>query len=178
MAQFKLAKSSCTRYLFDSLSVLLTALYSFDSDWYLHTDLQAQVHMRCISQTKVVRILQFITKKSMEETVFVRARCKLSIDNKVIKACPSESQADIEGAVEPPSSILEADREEENEEVGNMNDVQRRSARWREEEDKDVEELSRHAHVANKPVKSPALTICRHLQYSTQSQGEDGRSYG
>ncbi|KAG2129401.1 uncharacterized protein EDB93DRAFT_1095484, partial [Suillus bovinus] len=39
-----------------------------------------------ISQTKAVRILHFITEKSVEEAMYARARYKLDIDDKVIQA--------------------------------------------------------------------------------------------
>ncbi len=61
-------------------------LYSFDSDWNPHADLQAQDRAHRIGQTKVVRILRFITEKSVEEAMFARARYKLDIDDKVIQA--------------------------------------------------------------------------------------------
>jgi ATP-dependent helicase STH1/SNF2 len=59
---------------------------SFDSDWNPHADLQAQDRAHRIGQTKVVRILRFITEKSVEEAMFARARYKLDIDDKVIQA--------------------------------------------------------------------------------------------
>ena len=62
------------------------AVYSFDSDWNPHADLQAQDRAHRIGQTKVVRILRFITEKSVEEAMFARARYKLDIDDKVIQA--------------------------------------------------------------------------------------------
>ena len=61
-------------------------LYSFNSDWNPHADLQAQDRAHRIGQTKVVRILRFITEKSVEEAMFARARYKLDIDDKVIQA--------------------------------------------------------------------------------------------
>lgn len=61
-------------------------LCSFDSDWNPHADLQAQDRAHRIGQTKVVRILRFITEKSVEEAMFARARYKLDIDDKVIQA--------------------------------------------------------------------------------------------
>lgn len=51
-----------------------------------HADLQAQDRAHRIGQTKVVRILRFITEKSVEESMFQRARYKLDIDDKVIQA--------------------------------------------------------------------------------------------
>lgn len=51
-----------------------------------HADLQAQDRAHRIGQTKVVRILRFITEKSVEEAMFSRARYKLDIDDKVIQA--------------------------------------------------------------------------------------------
>ena len=51
-----------------------------------HADLQAQDRAHRIGQTKVVRILRFITEKSVEEAMFARARYKLDIDDKVIQA--------------------------------------------------------------------------------------------
>jgi ATP-dependent helicase STH1/SNF2 len=61
-------------------------LYSFDSDWNPHADLQAQDRAHRIGQTKAVRILCFITEKNVEEAMYACARFKLNIDNKVIKA--------------------------------------------------------------------------------------------
>ena len=61
-------------------------LYSFDSDWNPHADLQAQDRAHRIGQTKAVRILRFITDKSVEEAMYSRARYKLDIDDKVIQA--------------------------------------------------------------------------------------------
>lgn len=65
---------------------LTTIIRSFDSDWNPHADLQAQDRAHRIGQTKVVRILRFITEKSVEEAMFARARYKLDIDDKVIQA--------------------------------------------------------------------------------------------
>ena len=48
--------------------------------------MQAQDRAHRIGQTKVVRILRFITEKSVEEAMFARARYKLDIDDKVIQA--------------------------------------------------------------------------------------------
>lgn len=58
----------------------------FDSDWNPHADLQAQDRAHRIGQTKAVRILRFITEKSVEEAMYARARFKLDIDDKVIQA--------------------------------------------------------------------------------------------
>jgi ATP-dependent helicase STH1/SNF2 len=58
----------------------------FDSDWNPHADLQAQDRAHRIGQTKAVRILRFITEKSVEEAMYARARYKLDIDDKVIQA--------------------------------------------------------------------------------------------
>lgn len=51
-----------------------------------HADLQAQDRAHRIGQTKAVRILRFITEKSVEEAMYARARYKLDIDDKVIQA--------------------------------------------------------------------------------------------
>ena len=64
----------------------LTLTCSFDSDWNPHADLQAQDRAHRIGQTKSVRILRFITEKSVEEAMYARARYKLDIDDKVIQA--------------------------------------------------------------------------------------------
>lgn len=48
--------------------------------------MQAQDRAHRIGQTKAVRILRFITEKSVEEAMFARARFKLAIDGKVIQA--------------------------------------------------------------------------------------------
>ena len=58
----------------------------YDSDWNPQADLQAMDRAHRIGQTKVVRILRFITEKSVEEAMFARARYKLDIDDKVIQA--------------------------------------------------------------------------------------------
>ena len=67
-------------------SLLNVTLHSFDSDWNPHADLQAQDRAHRIGQTKAVRILRFITDKSVEEAMYSRARFKLDIDDKVIQA--------------------------------------------------------------------------------------------
>lgn len=95
---------------------------SFDSDWNPHADLQAQDRAHRIGQTKVVRILRFITEKSVEEAMFARARYKLDIDDKVIQAGRFDNKSTQEEQEEFLRSILEADQEEENEEAGDMND--------------------------------------------------------
>ncbi|KAH9938975.1 P-loop containing nucleoside triphosphate hydrolase protein [Epithele typhae] len=94
----------------------------FDSDWNPHADLQAQDRAHRIGQTKVVRILRFITEKSVEEAMFQRARYKLDIDDKVIQAGRFDNKSTQEEQEEFLRSILEADQEEENEEAGDMND--------------------------------------------------------
>ncbi|THH30382.1 hypothetical protein EUX98_g3797 [Antrodiella citrinella] len=94
----------------------------FDSDWNPHADLQAQDRAHRIGQTKVVRILRFITEKSVEEAMFARARYKLDIDDKVIQAGRFDNKSTQEEQEEFLRLILEADQEEENEEAGDMND--------------------------------------------------------
>ena len=69
---------------------------SFDSDWNPHADLQAQDRAHRIGQTKVVRILRFITEKSVEEAMFARARYKLDIDDKVIQAGRFDNKSTVE----------------------------------------------------------------------------------
>ena len=114
---------------------------SFDSDWNPHADLQAQDRAHRIGQTKAVRILRFITEKSVEEAMYARARYKLDIDDKVIQAGRFDNKSTVEEQEEflvrdftvhtllvdllihiLQRSILEADQEEENEESGDMND--------------------------------------------------------
>ncbi|KAG2345939.1 hypothetical protein BDR05DRAFT_879535, partial [Suillus weaverae] len=46
----------------------------------------AQGHAHRIGQTKAVRILHFITEKSVKEAMHARAQYKLDIDDKVIQA--------------------------------------------------------------------------------------------
>ncbi|KAI0932898.1 hypothetical protein AcW1_000117 [Taiwanofungus camphoratus] len=94
----------------------------FDSDWNPHADLQAQDRAHRIGQTKVVRILRFITEKSVEEAMFARARFKLDIDDKVIQAGRFDNKSTQEEQEEFLRLILEADQEEENEEAGDMGD--------------------------------------------------------
>ncbi|KAI0296669.1 SNF2 family N-terminal domain-containing protein [Russula brevipes] len=94
----------------------------FDSDWNPHADLQAQDRAHRIGQTKSVRILRFITEKSVEEAMYARARYKLDIDDKVIQAGRFDNKSTQEEQEEFLRSILEADQEEENEEAGDMND--------------------------------------------------------
>ncbi|KAF8546993.1 hypothetical protein OG21DRAFT_1490621 [Imleria badia] len=94
----------------------------FDSDWNPHADLQAQDRAHRIGQTKAVRILRFITEKSVEEAMYARARYKLDIDDKVIQAGRFDNKSTVEEQEEFLRSILEADQEEENEEAGDMND--------------------------------------------------------
>ena len=118
---------------------------SFDSDWNPHADLQAQDRAHRIGQTKSVRILRFITEKSVEEAMYARARYKLDIDDKVIQAGRFDNKSTVEEQEEflvsildfhvwqwlirivlHQRSILEADQEEENEESGDMNDDESR----------------------------------------------------
>lgn len=73
--------SRCSSYLAN-----VSMFSSFDSDWNPHADLQAQDRAHRIGQTKAVRILRFITEKSVEEAMYARARYKLDIDDKVIQA--------------------------------------------------------------------------------------------
>ncbi|KAF9234947.1 SNF2 family N-terminal domain-containing protein [Melanogaster broomeanus] len=87
-----------------------------------HADLQAQDRAHRIGQTKAVRILRFITEKSVEEAMYARARYKLDIDDKVIQAGRFDNKSTVEEQEEFLRSILEADQEEENEEAGDMND--------------------------------------------------------
>jgi len=94
----------------------------FDSDWNPHADLQAQDRAHRIGQTKAVRILRFITEKSVEEAMYARARFKLDIDDKVIQAGRFDNKSTQEEQEEFLRSILEADQDEENEEAGDMND--------------------------------------------------------
>ncbi|KAH8108300.1 hypothetical protein DFH11DRAFT_1517083 [Phellopilus nigrolimitatus] len=47
---------------------------SSDSDWNPHADLQAQDRAHRIGQAKPVRILRFITEKSVEKAMYARAR--------------------------------------------------------------------------------------------------------
>ncbi|KAI5119788.1 hypothetical protein M0805_006586 [Coniferiporia weirii] len=94
----------------------------FDSDWNPHADLQAQDRAHRIGQTKSVRILRFITEKSVEEAMYARARYKLDIDDKVIQAGRFDNKSTQEEQEEFLRSILEADQEEDNEESGDMND--------------------------------------------------------
>ena len=61
-----------------------------------HADLQAQDRAHRIGQTKVVRILRFITEKSVEEAMFARARYKLDIDDKVIQAGRFDNKSTVE----------------------------------------------------------------------------------
>jgi ATP-dependent helicase STH1/SNF2 len=65
---------------------VLISMFSFDSDWNPHADLQAQDRAHRIGQTRAVLILRFITEKSVEEAMYQRARFKLDIDDKVIQA--------------------------------------------------------------------------------------------
>ena len=67
---------------------LILFLYSFDSDWNPHADLQAHDLAHRIGQTTAVLIpsLRFITEKSDEQAMYRRARHKLDIDDKVIQA--------------------------------------------------------------------------------------------
>ncbi|KAJ3311910.1 hypothetical protein HDV04_003518 [Boothiomyces sp. JEL0838] len=58
----------------------------YDSDWNPHQDLQAQDRAHRIGQKKEVRILRLVTSKSVEETILARAQYKLDIDGKVIQA--------------------------------------------------------------------------------------------
>ncbi|EJD54992.1 hypothetical protein AURDEDRAFT_147677 [Auricularia subglabra TFB-10046 SS5] len=95
----------------------------FDSDWNPHADLQAQDRAHRIGQTKAVRILRFITEKSVEEAMFARARFKLAIDGKVIQAGKFDNKSTDKEQEEVLRSILEADQEQdESEENAEMTD--------------------------------------------------------
>lgn len=61
-----------------------------------HADLQAQDRAHRIGQTKSVRILRFITEKSVEEAMYARARYKLDIDDKVIQAGRFDNKSTVE----------------------------------------------------------------------------------
>lgn len=82
----QLTPSLCTTCLLFLSYSRLIIFHSFDSDWNPHADLQAQDRAHRIGQTKAVRILRFITDKSVEEAMYSRARFKLDIDDKVIQA--------------------------------------------------------------------------------------------
>jgi hypothetical protein len=58
--------------------------------------LQAQDRAHRIGQTKAVRILRFITEKSVEEAMYARARYKLDIDDKVIQAGRFDNKSTVE----------------------------------------------------------------------------------
>jgi len=58
----------------------------FDSDWNPQADLQAQDRAHRIGQKREVRILRFITAKSVEEEVMERATFKRGLEDKIIKA--------------------------------------------------------------------------------------------
>lgn len=61
-------------------------LSSYDSDWNPHADLQAQDRAHRIGQKNDVRILRFVTERSIEEVMLARAKSKLDMDGKVIQA--------------------------------------------------------------------------------------------
>lgn len=71
-----------------------------------HADLQAQDRAHRIGQTKAVRILRFITEKSVEEAMYARARYKLDIDDKVIQAGRFDNKSTVEEQEEFLVSIL------------------------------------------------------------------------
>jgi len=79
----------------------------FDSDWNPHADLQAQDRAHRIGQTKAVRILRFITEKSVEEAMFARARFKLGMDEKVIQAGRFDNKSTVEDSEVMLRAILE-----------------------------------------------------------------------
>ena len=58
--------------------------------------MQAQDRAHRIGQTKAVRILRFITEKSVEEAMYARARYKLDIDDKVIQAGRFDNKSTVE----------------------------------------------------------------------------------
>ncbi|EED84750.1 predicted protein [Postia placenta Mad-698-R] len=111
---------------------------SFDSDWNPHADLQAQDRAHRIGQTKVVRILRFITEKSVEESMFQRARYKLDIDDKVIQAGRFDNKSTQEEQEQFLRSILENDQAEENEEAGDMSDEEINELIARSEEEEQI----------------------------------------
>ena len=58
--------------------------------------MQAQDRAHRIGQTEAVRILRFITEKSVEEAMYARARYKLDIDDKVIQAGRFDNKSTVE----------------------------------------------------------------------------------
>lgn len=104
------------------MSVSLVAL-TLTLDRNPHADLQAQDRAHRIGQTKAVRILRFITEKSVEEAMFARARFKLGMDEKVIQAGRFDNKSSQEDSDDLLRAILEADNEDDGtEESGIMND--------------------------------------------------------
>lgn len=69
--------------------------------------MQAQDRAHRIGQTKAVRILRFITEKSVEEAMYARARYKLDIDDKVIQAGRFDNKSTVEEQEEFLVSILQ-----------------------------------------------------------------------
>ncbi len=70
-----------------------------------------------------MRILRFITEKSVEEAMFARARFKLGMDEKVIQAGRFDNKSTQEDSDDLLRAILEADNEDDGaEESGIMND--------------------------------------------------------
>ncbi|KAG8729412.1 hypothetical protein FRC10_003927 [Ceratobasidium sp. 414] len=102
-------------YIF-SLSPLITGLstpvYSYDSDWNPHADLQAQDCAHRIRQKNSVVILRFITERSVKERMLTRAKQKLDMDGKVIQAGWFDNQSSTAESEAVLRIMLEADNEE------------------------------------------------------------------
>ncbi|CEH13379.1 snf2-family atp dependent chromatin remodeling factor snf21 [Ceraceosorus bombacis] len=96
----------------------------YDSDWNPHQDLQAQDRAHRIGQKMEVRILRFVTERSVEEVILERANHKLQIDGKVIQAGKFDNSSGNEEREDLLRAMLEADQEEEAEEDGDLGDAE------------------------------------------------------
>jgi len=65
----------------------------FDSDWNPQADLQAQDRAHRIGQEREVRVLRFITARSIEEDVLEKASFKRGLEQKIIKAGMFDGEA-------------------------------------------------------------------------------------
>jgi len=65
----------------------------FDSDWNPQADLQAQDRAHRIGQKRAVRILRFVTARSVEEDVIEKATFKRGLEAKIIQAGMFDEQS-------------------------------------------------------------------------------------
>ncbi|KAJ1922114.1 ATP-dependent DNA helicase Hrp3 [Tieghemiomyces parasiticus] len=82
------------------LGINLTAadtVIIFDSDWNPQNDLQAMARAHRIGQTKTVNVYRFISKESMEEGMFERAKRKMVLEYCIIKRMDTSGSGVLAG---------------------------------------------------------------------------------